>query len=751
MATHSLPLYQPLGGGGKHSLISSLRWRSYFFNPARCTAILLIVALSLTSIGFLSVTLQGPWGSGNLIPKLFGSKHSATPSPDLNESDPDYSDIDSDLGDADLYDQLIPQPEIIGKTVYHPFLPPHPSQALADQTIRPITAHSTISNACLDKWVSTGLWQEPCRHSMVQDSTIDLVYIWVNGSDSLHQKSRQTLLDSMPKYRTKDARFREHDELRYSLRAARNATASWPNSTWHIITADVPDPRRPKSILDRRDDLQQSSDRRLGLVPQWLDIECAFYGCAETGSAPIRLQHDTQLFRLTGRPNSNLQAYDAENWLKKVIPSFNSHAIESQLPNLDPQLVSDNIVALNDDQFMLLPLPPSAFHTTLYGPVFRLDPGLLVDGDASGRADGGGEWRSLGWSASLLNERFGNRRRPYMHHNARALSLPLMHEVSLAFGEQFAATPLSQFRGSHRLSENDKPEFEVNTIFISTHFIIERHREALLWSWVIGKWGWSASSASHRAKGMMLIDRETKQLMWEELCGGNGEREFSRDSLLFKKTAERRNGEDVEVNMLMAGLQPPQVEDKKAMGDTTYSWVSMDGFSSGFHDLPSRVEVSRKCIGENAELAWDVFLRLLKGDTACGDNVIAALMHSSRSGLAVFLPAPSNFPASFTADPLILPLELPSQLPPLPQNPRVFAVRLLMRYAYVLGDSPTVFMGMSSPRQTEMMLNNTDLMKETALLCINDDLPMGTNVREADNVLRRWFERRWPQKLACEV
>jgi hypothetical protein len=38
---------------------------------------------------------------------------------------------------------------------------------------------------------------------------------------------------------------------------------------------------------------EDSNQRRLGLVPQWLDIECAFYGCPEGNeqAPPIRLQH----------------------------------------------------------------------------------------------------------------------------------------------------------------------------------------------------------------------------------------------------------------------------------------------------------------------------------------------------------------------------------------------------------------------------------------------------------------------------
>ncbi|KAJ7869461.1 hypothetical protein B0H14DRAFT_2571824 [Mycena olivaceomarginata] len=233
-------------------------------------------------------------------------------------------------------------------------------------------------------------------------------------SDILHKKTRNELLEST-KYKTKEARFWEHDELRYSFRAARNATASWRNSTWHVITADVPDPRTNMRVALHK--------RRLGLVPQWLDIECA-------------------LHRGIGVHSPDAQG--CHSLARKILPSFNS-------------------VALNNDQFMLLPLPPSAFHTTLYSQVFRVDPYLLVDGDDSGSSDWG-------------DQRFGTRQRAYTPQCAGALSLPLMHEASLAFGAYFAATPLSQFRGSHMTPT----EYEVNAIFISTHCVIERHREALL-------------------------------------------------------------------------------------------------------------------------------------------------------------------------------------------------------------------------------------------------------------------------------
>ncbi|KAJ7087918.1 hypothetical protein B0H15DRAFT_780946 [Mycena belliarum] len=617
-----------------------------------------------------------------------------------------------------------PVPQRISTVVYDPFVQPPAAQSIVNTTVRPIKAHNALSDECLDKWVAKGLWGEPCRHSMVQDTQIDLVYVWVNGSDTLHQEARKELL-AATHYKTKEARFREHDELRYSLRAARNATASWPNSTWHIITADVPEPSANYSASGQK--------RRLGLVPQWLDIACAYQG-ADNGQPPIRLQHDAQLFHLTGKPGAALRPADAEDWLTKILPSFNSHAVESQLPHLDPEIVSESIVALNDDQFMLLSLPPSAFHTTLYGQVFRVDSSLLVAGDPSGSADGGGEWRSLGWSAHLLNERFGMRKRPYMHHNARALSLPLLHELSLAFGSYFAATPLSQFRGSHNVAD----ELEVNTIFMATQYVIERHREALLWSWIVAKWG--------GASGM--IDREQKERMWRELGGGEG------NSTLTLGKADRTTADDVEMNMLMAGLQPPRSFDEERQADTAYTWVSMDGYSPLFRTLPEKIVLDHtQCIGAQAEPAWDMFLRLLRDNPSCGDNIISSLIHSSRSGLDVFLPGASQTSASASDplpfEPIILPLELPTRAPALPRNPRTFAVRLLMRYAYVLGDSPTIFMPLKSIMQGERGLKTADAQKSVALLCINDDLKDGDQ-KAANQMLKTWFQKRWPEKLQCE-
>lgn len=108
-----------------------------------------------------------------------------------------------------------------------------------------------------------------------REGLISLIF----SSDVLHWESRAELLGTL-KFTTKNARFRQHDELRYSLRSAFKNTKSWKHSVWHIVTADVPDP-------DEFDDSQ-----RLGLVPQWLDLESAWAG-GENGEPPVYLYHGT--------------------------------------------------------------------------------------------------------------------------------------------------------------------------------------------------------------------------------------------------------------------------------------------------------------------------------------------------------------------------------------------------------------------------------------------------------------------------
>lgn len=62
--------------------------------------------------------------------------------------------------------------------------------------------------------------------------------------------------------------YREHDELRYSMRSARALKDAWRESRWHIVTNsyEIPPGRGRENV---------TAGSRLGQVPQWLDMEKA--------------------------------------------------------------------------------------------------------------------------------------------------------------------------------------------------------------------------------------------------------------------------------------------------------------------------------------------------------------------------------------------------------------------------------------------------------------------------------------------
>jgi hypothetical protein len=105
-----------------------------------------------------------------------------------------------------------------------------------------------------------------------------------------------------------------------------------------------------------------------------------------------------------------------------------------------------------------------------------------------------------------LGKRFGSRSRPYLSHHAKSLSHSLLNEVSHTFSGSLYSTSLKKFRGTPQ-------SLEVYTVFLLTHFVVERWREALLWSWVVGKIGGELNEWSD----------EEARAAWKDVGGKEGE------------------------------------------------------------------------------------------------------------------------------------------------------------------------------------------------------------------------------------
>lgn len=151
-----------------------------------------------------------------------------------------------------------------------------------------------------------------------------------------------------------------------------------------------------------------------------------------------------------------------------------SLAIESLMSYLDELL--DTVFYLNDDYFLLRQLTQSDIHSVLYGPVFHIQAGLMVESanlweQLRGRPlRDDGEWPSLRYSNELLDNRFGSRSRNYPVHIPRVMSMPIIRELTKVWEGEILRTITSTFRSTRA---------EINIAYLNIWYTIEKHREAL--------------------------------------------------------------------------------------------------------------------------------------------------------------------------------------------------------------------------------------------------------------------------------
>ncbi|MFK4149511.1 stealth family protein [Streptomyces sp. NPDC004065] len=221
---------------------------------------------------------------------------------------------------------------------------------------------------------------------------IDVVYTWVDDSDPVWRASRDRARQGFPADRlheqaANDSRFTSRDELRYSLRSL-HQNAPWVRNIY-LVTA--------------------------GQVPSWL-----------------RAQH------------ANLRVVDHREIFSdpSALPTFNSHAIESQLHHIEG--LSEHFLYLNDDVFFGRPVTPAHFFHPNGITKFFTSPALIPGGavtpaDLPVNAAG----KNSRW---LIAQKFGVAISQKMKHTPHALRRSVLREIEESFPEQHAATRHSRFR-----------------------------------------------------------------------------------------------------------------------------------------------------------------------------------------------------------------------------------------------------------------------------------------------------------------
>nr|WP_206210550.1 stealth family protein [Streptomyces sp. SID10362] len=224
---------------------------------------------------------------------------------------------------------------------------------------------------------------------------IDVVYTWVDDSDPVWAAERDAARSGRlgvpaPRLHSQaanDARFTSRDELRYSLRSL-HQYAPWVR-TIHLVTA--------------------------GQVPAWLDTEVP----------GLKVVDHREIFSDPA-----------------ALPTFNSHAIESQLHHIEG--LSEHFLYLNDDVFFGRPLTAGHFFHANGLSKFFQSKALVPSGPTSPDdlpVDAAGKN-----SRALIERSFGTRVAQKMKHTPHPLRRSVLADIELVYAAEHRRTQHSRFR-----------------------------------------------------------------------------------------------------------------------------------------------------------------------------------------------------------------------------------------------------------------------------------------------------------------
>jgi hypothetical protein len=223
---------------------------------------------------------------------------------------------------------------------------------------------------------------------------IDVVYTWVDGNDPAWRRSRADYEDGGYHAESANpARYISRDELRYSLRALEQ-NAPWVRHVY-LVTA--------------------------GQRPPWLNER----------SSRITVIDHADIF------------HDSD-----ALPTFNSHAIESQLHHIDG--LSEQFLYFNDDMFLGVPVVPQTFFLsngmtrTFFSPS-QLPRWERTMEDRPVDAAGKNNRR-------LILESFGSAIVQKLRHAPYALRRSVLYEIEREFKEVHHSTSHSRFRSATDIS-----------------------------------------------------------------------------------------------------------------------------------------------------------------------------------------------------------------------------------------------------------------------------------------------------------
>jgi hypothetical protein len=226
------------------------------------------------------------------------------------------------------------------------------------------------------------------------DFEIDMVFSWVDGSSDEFVRERAKRMQSyvVGEGDDSEARYRQIDELKYALRSV-YMFAPWVRRIF--IATDSP-------------------------APAWL-----------AKHPDVTLVRSEEMFADTS-----------------VLPTHNSHAVESQLHRIPG--IAEHFLYSNDDMFFGRPVSPSLFFSP--GGITKFVEASTRIGLGETHPGRSGFENAARVNRALLRERFGKVTTRHLEHCAAPLRTSVMAELEAAFPEEFRRTAASRFRSATDIS-----------------------------------------------------------------------------------------------------------------------------------------------------------------------------------------------------------------------------------------------------------------------------------------------------------
>lgn len=365
---------------------------------------------------------------------------------------------------------------------------------------------------------------------------------------------------------------------------------------------------------------------------------------------------------------------------------------------------------------MILGKPHAAsdLYSPLFGPTlgFKDNAYNTLQPPTEKDAERFGEKPFLIYTSWLLNRRFGARKRKGQVHFGHSLSRSITREAITSFPRPALRSALQRFRG--------ETGFQLYSWYVIFHYTMERHREALLWSYIMLR--------SDTNDDGYLSWSERKNIL-QDLTEGMG----NKSPELFRHRAFYQVGSHLED----AGLEPPKV-------NTDILWTSLDGPLT-IKDLDCDAFDTEDCLAPGFSLASSdarsrspvfssaaIFDRAARESPRCGDCLLKLVLNRRPSGLGPLLPHPAK-----------------------KAQQRETVVKAIMKYQYSVVQPDASFYMVTDAEQAEHTLLRPYVkrQKKVGQMCLNDDVVTQDEgeLEALRKVMSKLFEGLLPEKSSYEL